>query len=100
MGVTPKSYRILAQDRCPFKPRRLINKEGRHIGADERQQQKRSQRDMWERFLGGDGWTRTTDSAIMSRLLCLLSYVAISKPRRTPGLLVAGAGFEPATFGL
>ena len=41
---------------------------------------------------GGDDRSRTCDFLNANQALCQLSYI--------PRLLVAGAGFEPATFGL
>jgi hypothetical protein len=59
----------------------------------------------------GQGRSRTVDTAVFSRVLYHLSYLAETNPA-PPGFLqakrrlprrsseVAGAGFEPATFGL
>ena len=62
----------------------------------------------------GQGGSRTPDTAIFSRMLYQLSYLAahptqiffITRPNKKPpgcggGFRhIAGAGFEPATFGL
>ena len=59
---------------------------------------------------GGQGGNRTPDTAIFSRMLYQLSYLApiplTLRPvnKKPPGFggrpAIAGAGFEPATFGL
>ena len=41
---------------------------------------------------GGDDRSRTCDPLVANQVLCQLSY--------TPIKMVAGTGFEPATFGL
>jgi hypothetical protein len=59
-------------------------------------------------FANGQGQSRTADTAVFSRVLYHLSYLArpyhFSPTRRTPHSAafdqIAGAGFEPATFGL
>ena len=47
---------------------------------------------LWRQINGGSGRNRTADTRIFSPLLYQLSYRA--------KILVAGAGLEPATFGL
>ena len=54
----------------------------------------------------GQGGSRTPDTTIFSRVLYQLSYLAEPlRPNKNPpdfggGSCIAGAGFEPATFGL
>ena len=56
-------------------------------------------------FLGGGEGIRTPDPRVANAVLCQLSYTPdkpteISNLRFEISKLVAGAGFEPATFGL
>ena len=53
----------------------------------------------------GQGGSRTPDTTIFSRVLYQLSYLALLPQQkaarlRRRGWGIAGAGFEPATFGL
>ena len=50
-------------------------------------------------FGGGEG-IRTPDPRVANAVLCQLSYTPISIEIDQLEILVAGAGFEPATFGL
>lgn len=56
-----------------------------------------------DRSLGGGEGIRTPDPMVANHVLCQLSYTPDKhRPRSDTAIsnLVAGAGFEPATFGL
>ena len=49
----------------------------------------------------GEGQNRTADTAVFSRVLCQLSYLAmLTRPARGPVALARVTGFEPAITAL